>query len=828
MSIILQCKYYTSNLTELIDKAAIELGFKSASHFFETAEDLNLHKLFIVDGFNECDYEKQSKLLAEIGLLNESYDIKIILSNQKYQDNFGTFKCEHITVAYPTIEVKAEITASYGGKNRASDVLPLLNVVQSSMEAKMIGEIAAFEETSISRFTLFESFLKQKLGEEKSNSFLLMAKFAGILSEKVTFSNPERTIEKILKENSISEKSYHECLKKNILNLNLGQVSFGHEMFFNFFVAESVVRFNANILEISQHLNAPKNHDKRLLILGSIDDSKVLNDILTEISDIDLLNSILSGGAGEYCQRWSLRRMNKIIKKIDSETESIEFEVGDQEFKIEFNPSKLANWSITERAYIGVIPYRLVKGDLLKDVFDLIGRMDERIAQQNNKLSSELKKSGLHSGVLFWAVYIGVTKYRSAITDVISGVNSGFMFFNEKIDITEQTVKQLINDGLSSGQFYFLLLLFRFNPMLKLLSPYLFTILQEKWRETPVHLRFEIITQIRFFCSDDKENELLINILRDIHTNTEDPWMSSSIFDALNDLGALDEDAEDYFPYAVEELNKILSSKISKKKCTDANGFYNCQYDHPYSTAYIRAIDGLDDQQAEKFYIMAVKGMDNAFFGSYLLFKAEKKIGSKICPLIIKWTRNAAKSNIMPSDSVRLFLLSHIILGKYNYPITRVTKIQNKEDRSLFAAAELYYWINRTDIGDDEKRTASKVSAEALFHHTNNYVIDTIFGCSENLIQAHIHIYNAEFSIKFIENIFQEETVIVCRRALKDLKQQKVLRKVNFDSDVNLRAIYMLEKIGSNIDIDVLQDLTEDYKYGKYAVDAIKKLFLKK
>lgn len=830
MSIILQCKYYQTNLTKLIDKEVIELGFTSASLFFATAKELKLHTLVVVDGFNECDKEKQSKLLVEIQLLIQSFDAKIILSSQKDDGNFANLECERITVSFPTIEIKKEIASSYSGNNKVLDLLPLITTVNSSMEAKMIGEIATLERFYISRFTLFEIFLKYKLDEEKGNGFLLLARFANILSEKISFSAPERTIEKILRENSIPERSYYECLKQNILNLNLGQVSFGHEMFFNFFVAESIVRFSKNTSEISHQINAPKNHDKRLLILGSINDSKLLNDILADISDVNLLNSILSGDAGEYCQRWCQRKMREILKKIDQEIGLLEFEFTNQKHPVvEINSSALTQWDITEKTFILVIPYRLAKGDLLKDVFDLIGRVDHRIDQKNKEYYSELKKKGLHNGVFFWVVYIGITKHRSAITSIIDGLNSGYMSFNDKIDISEQTVKNLINDGLSFGQFYFLLVLFRFNFMLKILSPYMFEVFREKWRETPVHLRFEIITQIRFFCNNDEENEQLIDILREIHTNTQDPWIQTSLFDALKDLGALEKDAADYLPFAVDELNDILSGSSSRHNCTNANSFYNCQYDHPYSSAYIQAIDSLDGQQTEKFYKMALKGISDVFFGPYLLLKAEKKIGEKVCSLITKWTKSSVISKVMPQDSIRMFLLSHIILGKHNYPlISRFKKSITQDEISLFAAAELYYWVNRTDLKPEEIIKASKAAAETLFDNSNSYVIDTIFEYRENLIQANLIYFNAEFSVNFIEHIFQEETVLACRTTLKSLSHQKILRKINFNEDVNIRAIYILEELGSNMDIDVLQDLVSDQKYGKHAMNAIKKLFSKR
>lgn len=86
----------------------------------------------------------------------------------------------------------------YSGKPTNTKIDPILNTVSSALEAKMIGEIAVDDINNVGRFTLFEAFIKQKLGEAKPDGFLFLSCVAQILSDNLVFSLPERRIDEIL------------------------------------------------------------------------------------------------------------------------------------------------------------------------------------------------------------------------------------------------------------------------------------------------------------------------------------------------------------------------------------------------------------------------------------------------------------------------------------------------------------------------------------------------------------------------------------------------------------------------------------------------------
>lgn len=829
MPVILECKYYKTDLKTLFEKEITTLGFNSGIDFFDTASKLNLPILFIIDGFNECEETKKAKLLIELEKFKSNHSIKILISSQKPDKLFTPLGLLKVDIDYPSIETKNEIANIYSGKIVNTKLTPVLNILSTSLEAKMIGEIAVESIDNVSRFTLFEIFLKKKLGGAKADAFFFMARVAQILSEKVTFSLSERQIDDILRTYSIPQTIYEECIKNKILDQSLGQVSFVHEMFFDFFVAESVIRFSHDVSSIITQINSPKNYDKKLLIIGSISDTNHLDTILANITDVDLLNSLESGEGGEYCRQWVERKLLDTIKRIEYEIDHITFELNNNEIAgVGFLKNSLTCWSDQQYAFIHLIPYKLIHGKLLKEFFELVGKMDLKVREEIKRLREENNQKDNVRFSVFSAAYIGISNVRAAITIIVSDLRSGFATFNNEIDLTDDMVKALLSEqSITHGKFYFLLELLRWDKKLRFLYPYALDLLKNK-QYVPSQLVHEILHKAAYLYETDEEKENLIETLNILHSQTRDVWLSTSIFDALNHIGALETEAEDYIPAVTEQINKLLANKHSENNWSEANGLYNCQYDHPYDYAFQMAISKLEQSQKEVFYEMALKGLDNAFFGSYLLTESAKLLKERICPIILKWTETPIIESSFPQDSLRMFLISHLLLAKYNYPLTsRFADALDKSEKSLFAAAELYYWINRSDLNISQMENLSAEAEAVLFNPLNEYAIDTICECKDNILQSSITRTNEDFYINFIEDWCQDKIVSICRKTLQNLDWQKNIRSVGFNRDANKQAIYLLQKRGSLIDVDVLRSLIEHPKYGQLAVNAIKELTLK-
>jgi hypothetical protein len=827
LPVVLESKYYDIDLNTLFEKEIRAYGFESGKEFFAISKERNLPILLIIDGLNECAALLMPKLLIELGQVVKQFNPKVIITSQMSNviaDEFGLIP---IQVNYPGQNTKKAIASIYSGKKSSSKLDPILNVISSSLEAKMLGEIGLDDIDKVSRFSLFEIFIKEKLKQYKSEGFLLLTYIAKHLSDQVTFNLSERSMEQLLRTNQLPNNILEKCITAGLLESNLGRFTFSHEMFFNFFVAESVVRFASNVEEIEAQLIAPKNHDKKLLIIGSIDDTTALERVLVGLMDIELLASLFRGDGGEYCRKWVEKHLNITLSKIETEIQSLNFELGADSINgIQFREDTLRTWTTQELSLVHTLPYIFVSDHFLPEFFELIALMDDRCTQSIKDLEeiAEGKNVSLKSSV-FSAAYIGFAAKRAAITRIFSDIQSGFTTFRNAETISPETIAKLLSKkSLKPGQFYFLLSILRYNEKLTNLYPYIISLLG-KWRSVPYNLTNEVLNQLPYSWTAEEEREELISALNKMHAETKNVWLSTNIFEALSSLGALEDDANGYVETVKDQLTQVMGRPDDADAWGDAAGIYYAQFDHPYDSAFSAAIERLNDADKKLFFKMALQGYHSSMFTTSLVIEAEKVLGKEISPYILRWTTSPFIEESFPHDSLGIFLLVHILLARYNEEITsRFDAEPDKKRKSLFATAELYYWLNRSDLDLDRKQSKCKPAAKVLFDPENAYVIESVWQSNHALHQSSIHNIFEPESIINIKQVFSDKIISACRKTLSNLTWQLEVYGFHRDDEINKHAIWLLESLGNLMDIEILRMLMEDPIYGEAAVTAIKKL----
>lgn len=829
VSVILESKYYDTNINTLLNKEICNLGFKNSLEFFELLSKQKKTILLIIDGFNECDDSKKAQLIAELEKINQDWAVKFILSSQKEEKLVAPLELLEVKIPYPSEKTKIEIASKFNKSNDRIGLISILKTVSTSLEAKMIGEMEILNINNNNRFSLFENFIKQKLESEKIEAFSLMSIIAGYLSSKLSFTLSEREIEKFVKEHNLLENSYKRCLESQILDNNLGQVSFAHEMFFNFFVAENIIRFSGDIDSIIKQINLPRNYDNKLFIVGSISEINTLEPVLSDIRDVDLLRLIILGEAGNYAQKWCKRKLNEILDETENEINSIRFVSTNADlWGIGYLEGSLTQWTPQQLALINLIPYQISEENIIKKFYEIVGKMDDKITQETHRLRQEsLNNSDINVDYLFSTAYVGQSNISSAVTKIISNLHSGILIFDKNNIVSAELISFVTTrTSFTYGQFYFILLLLRWNEKLSAFFQFTRNLLEKNWKQLPYHLKLEILVQIRYFPNDNQEKNILIGVLHNIHQITNNVWMSSTIFDALNQLGALDQDAQEHIPFVSEEINELLARPNVDENCKAIFGLYNRTYDHPYSYAYQEVISNLDSDKSKIFYEMAVKGMTDVFLGSYLILETENIIGSEICPSLVRWTEVPISNISMSQDSLQIFIISHLILAKYNYPlISRLEKETDLAKKSLFAVAEIYYWFNRSDMVFEDIQKNSKNATNVLFNAENPFIISAISEIKSILFRHPLVNYAANIESNTIENWYADSLVNVITQCLRNLDVQKSVTRLG--NDVNIQAIDILQSIGSILDVEVLKTLAEHNIYGKPAVKAIKALLSK-
>ena len=827
ITIILEAKYYDDKLDLWIDQQIQPYGFDSSTDFFLIARNEQLPVLFIVDGLNEGGISKIPQIILTLEKLKEDFGIKVLITRQ-VDEGIHTSDLIRIKVDHPSFETKKLIAASYSGKGAIEKLDPILSAVSTSLEAKMVGEIGTEAIEKLSRFALFEHFLDRKLGSFKADGFTLLSQTAKLLSENIAYSLPERDVEKIQRSQSLSPEIYRQCISSKLLEKNFGKVSFNHEMFFNFFVAESIVRSAHDSQNIIQEINEPRNYDKKLLIIGAIGDLIVLDEVLSSLTDDELLLSMYLGDGGVYCQQWVERQLKDILSKIEQELLGLEYQLNDNSsFGMDFRQDSLFNWTHHQLALIHTVPMLLVKENFITEVFELVS-----VAEQRRKLAvSEFIRVGKNlrgsfGSSTFSTTYVGIISKKPAINRIFSDLQSGFVTFRNPATIKDETVRRLLSKTpINDGHCYLLLLLLRYENTLNLLYPYVEHTLKYRWKSAPYHLINEILTQIRHFPATSEQREELIDALNTMMSESQNPFFSTIIFDALDSLGALDIEADEHTESVLSQIAELLTHQDDENYWQMAAGVYIAQFDHPYSSAYFTAINGLNNMDKSNFYKMALQGIDSGLFTSSLILESTKLLKEHVCPYLVRWIQEPFAETIFLHDCVKIFFLSHVILGKHNFPIeSKFNRKIDDKDKSLHATAEIYYWINRTDLEFEQRKERCKSSAKFLFDLENPYTIDSIWQAQQGIMHSDTFSIFEASPIVFISDVLKDYIINVCRHNLKNIGFQKGILTFDGPEQINEHAITMISNLGSIIDIDVLRPLTSHPRYGRSAVEVIKKL----
>ena len=94
------------------------------------------------------------------------------------------------------------------------------------------------------------------------------------------------------------------------------RISFAHEMIFDAFSAEAVVRSSHGFSSsIQKALGTPLHAGRRGFVIGAIDDSYLLNQVLDGLSDSKTVVECRTGFCGHIALEWAKIRFTELFKK---------------------------------------------------------------------------------------------------------------------------------------------------------------------------------------------------------------------------------------------------------------------------------------------------------------------------------------------------------------------------------------------------------------------------------------------------------------------------------------------------------------------------------
>jgi hypothetical protein len=451
--------------------------------------------------------------------------------------------------------------------------------------------------------------------------------------------------------------------------------------------------------------------------------------------------------------------------------------------------------------------------------------MDTTLSAEYRRLRPEAaeKKVTIRSS-LFAVTYL-LGSERVGLTRVASVLHSGgFLTLRRAGTSTLAAPLELAwREVESHGQLYFALALSRQayevrNSFAQYVLPYL---QQERWKFLPYHVRLDLLDYAHALGEvPDHIRQGYVDALQDLLPELH-PWLAQTAIEALRGLGALQEEEEQHVESVRLQVCEILSLKSADAPGA-AWGFYNAQFDHPFSSAYIQVLEELPAQERLLLLRLACEGAEADTFFLSSLINELARLGDRLAiPYIMRWTQLPGQQSTLPQQAIETFVAAFVALGALENDLPAESfrfRGEPRED-ALLACGVLYYWLQRRDASSVLEENQAALALEVLQSSPAVAVgvLCTISKSLSNYEGRHVELVRA----------FPNQALEISRAALQDSSIQPGYFDGAFFTDhaqmMNF-AINVIGRYGSVGDLAGLRLLMDDSQSAITALHAIKSI----
>ena len=532
-------------------------------------------------------------------------------------------------------------------------------------------------------------------------------------------------LDRVMDREGVSPVLRRLVVENRLLMQRGDRISFPHEMFFDAFAAEAVVRQAKDQPEaILESLATPLHAERKDLVIGAIDDDSMLEGLLPRLEDSGSVTACLQGRCGSRALEWAERYCRELWSRLREESRGACFSTGSRGWEgVEFDENSLTTWSPCDRAYMGLLPALVAEGRYLEEAIEVIGILDQRIAEEWIRLryDTRINDTKLRNGLFAISFAIpAISPCAPAISRICAGIGNAVgiarkdCFRLPKDPVPTEKHRVLLERDLSQGQLYFLLQRSRGG---EIPASFLARTIESRWESAPYHLQIALLHSAAVNSKGDAADRAkLIKAVEELG-HGRDLYVSDSILETLQMLGALDDDAQEHRDVVRENVRECLARSADRDSHVRAWIIYCSQFEHPYSAAYCEVVSELGNGDRKLLLEMAAEGVrDSSFWLTPLLIDLASIGGRSSGGSIARWTRvPEAESRAMPQEDIAVFVVAHIALARFGCQLPDTKMAAGGSSAEVLAACGvILYWINRSDLGEDERLTACGDALDVL------------------------------------------------------------------------------------------------------------------
>lgn len=828
--LFLYAKDFDGRLGDVLDREAALLGAPSLRALLMACRRIAKPLLLLLDGYNESAEPHRVQLTRGIAALCGRYDASVVATSQIPVERADLLSLTELVLSAPSREMKLAIAGRQAGGALSPAARAWIDTVKSGLEARVLGDVSSRIAEMGNRMALFDTYVRARLGVSAPAGFRTLVAIGRLLADRISFSLSVRDLDRLLDRENLPADIVPLLERANLLTLRGDRASFSHEMFFDAFAAEALVRDAGGRAEaILGAIKSPLHARRAVQLIGSIDDLRLQQAVLTRIEDANVLAGCATGECGTYAQTWARERIDAVLDRAAQEAEAVAFVIDETCYpQIRRIDPFEGQWTGQDRAVIGALADEFLAGRHVDRIMGIVAALDSNLAAELPSLRGELagRKIGLRSA-MFQFCYVHSQGDAPAIGQLLQQMHIGSWPL-ERDHVAAEIVKAWIGrPGLTHGQLYLLLMLNRMawndGPIL---APFLPDILRRDYRYAPYHLQLDLLQAAHFsWRAGDAEKAAIIDALNDLPSD-QHIFLSSSVVEALQALGAL----EDSEAEQVEPIRQSVRDLLARRDADAAELAYTtwvCRFDHPYSGAYCAVYDQLAPAERKAVLEMAasVAPLDGCFCGILVIELAGFGDGSA-APIIARWLAFPPARCSMPQDAVKYFLTAHVALARLvcELPDDRPAP-QRSAEEALGACGEILYWLNRIDLTTECRRSACAGPLAMLARHETGVAAAVLYELGRCYIGEGLdRLPGATAPALSIEIEFRDEVAAIFRQCLRLPELQAGYFGYRDLEAVLTWAIGGLARVGNVADLETLRTLVASPTLGGAAVRAVREL----
>lgn len=825
--LFIYAKDYDGRLGQVLDREAALLGVPSYRALAEACRHLSRPLRFLVDGYNECAAAHRAKLTRGMAALCERNTASLVITSQIALERADLLTLTDVVISAPDKETKLAIAARRAPNSLSAAARAWIDTVQSGLEARILGEVSHRIAETGNRMALFDTYVRTRLGVDAPAGFSALIAVARLLSDRISFVLSVRDLYRLIDREGLPPEIVPQLERANLLALRGDRAGFGHEMFHDAFAAEALIRAADGRPEaILAAMKSPLHARRAVQLIGSIDDTGLLATVLAGIEDSRVAGACLAGECGTFAQAWARKRIDDVLDRALLEAETASFVIDESCYpQLRRTDPCHSQWTPGDHAIIGALPDEFLAGRQVERMMGILAALDRTLASEAQRLRGELagRRIALRSA-LFELCYVHGQGRAPAIGSLLLSLHLGVWPEERESRAADILRAWIERPDLTHGQIYLLLMLGRIawdeGPIL---APFLPDILRRVYRYAPYHLQLDLLQAAHFsWRADDTEKAAIIDALNDL-PGDQHIFLSSSLIEALQALGALDESEAEQ----VEPLRQTTRDALESGDAEAAYANWNCRFDHPYAGAYCEVIEELAPEERKALLELSARAAPlDGLFCSILLVELAEFGDPSAAPLIARWLAFPPSRCPMPQDAVKCFMTAHISLARLacDLPGDRPAP-RSPAQAALGACGDILYWLNRIDLHPEHRQRNCFAPLAVLARHEAGVASAALYELGRCYLGEGLdRLPGAGAPVRSIEADFPDEVAQIFRHCLKSPERQAGYFAHGDLEAIMSCAISGLARTGDAGDLPILRALAASPTLGQTALRAISQL----